>query len=456
MKPSHRIRLLVILMAPLLLVRVNAYHDWGDDFAQYLLQAQWLGGVIETLPVSDTFFHGPQVKGLLFSLMLVPLVYIPVPLILLGKILVALGLGLMGVLLFYRIRPMMPFLPALTLVLVFLWHPAMLKLKDQVLPDFIFGALTLAAMVLWDRNKRGDRHMALLIASLSFGLKSAGVVLIAAMAISLILHPPVSEKRFRSWVALIFPALAIAVFEILLSGQKHSTLWYSFVTINEWGSHRLTEHADTYRRALMMLFETEAPAMVNLIIPWLIVPATLGGFVMMLWKRKGIALLFVPLYLLMLLLYPYDRDPVRFLVPVLPWMLVFACVFYSKILSFLNETYQPILITGITLILALPFLNTTRLELAGNVVYEPWSPESRSMLEFLRNDVPKDMIIADIYPWSLAWCTGVRTVPVTASYKAEIMIIRTSNFQFHRFGGPSGAELMYSNLNFKVLRINSK
>lgn len=456
MKPFYRIWILVVLMVPLLLVRVNAYHDWGDDFAQYLLQAQWLGGVIEALPVSDTFFHGPQVKGVLFSLMLVPFVYFPVPLILLGKILVTLGLGLMGVLVFYRLRTMFPLSTALTITLLFLWHPVMLKLKDQVLPDFIFGAVVLAAMVLWDRNRRGDRHMALLLASFSFGLKSAGLALIAAMAILLIFQRPMIHSKLRSWVALLLPAMIMAVFEIILTGQHPSACWYSSASIRESGSIPLMDHAETYRLALLLLLETEAPTAVNQVIPWLVVPAMLLGFVMTLWQRKGIALLFLPLYLIMLLLYPYNGDPVRFLVPVLPWLLIYTGVFYSKIFSAFHLFRIRFLLPVMTLIMAIPFFNTTRLELSRTVVYDPWSFESRDMLKFLSDEVPKNVVVADIHPWSLSWFAGVHTVHSTAAYKADLMLIRSSNIEFQRFAGESGADLLYSNPRYIVLELYNK
>ncbi len=33
-----RISFLIILLMPLFLININAYHDWGGDFAQYIQQ----------------------------------------------------------------------------------------------------------------------------------------------------------------------------------------------------------------------------------------------------------------------------------------------------------------------------------------------------------------------------------------------------------------------------------
>lgn len=456
MKPSFKIWVFVVLMVPLLFTRVNAYHDWGDDFAQYLLQAQWLGGIIDMLPVSDILSHGPPVKGLLFSLLLAPLAYIPVPLILSGKILITLFLGLMGVLLFYRIKPLMTPFPAMMIALAFVWHPAMLNLKDQVLPDFIFTVVIFVAILLWDRNQRGDRRLALLLASLSFGLKSAGLVLIATMAILMVLQRTPKRPGIRLWIALLLPAFLIAVLETVLGGQQPSAFWYSSASIHQFGSLHLIEHAENYRRALLMLLETESPLQVNQLIPWLIIPAIFAGFLIELRSRNSIALLFLPLYLLMLFLYPYDRDPVRFLIPILPWMLYYACLFYSRIFSFAGINYRWIVLSCFTLILSLPFFNTIRLDLNKQVVYAPQSFYSVMVLDYLRFEIPKGLVVADIHPWSLAWFSGVRTVHATSAYKADLMLIRTSNMQFHFFPGKTGAETMFSNQEFKVLKLNNK
>ncbi|MBK7970070.1 MAG: hypothetical protein IPK08_14645 [Bacteroidetes bacterium] len=64
--------LVLILLLPLIAINFNGFHDAGDDFAQYLLQAKWLTGNQQAWNPDHTGNYSPGIKGWLFSVLLIP------------------------------------------------------------------------------------------------------------------------------------------------------------------------------------------------------------------------------------------------------------------------------------------------------------------------------------------------------------------------------------------------
>ncbi len=72
--------IVLLVFAPALFINVSASHDWGDDFAQYILQAKCIveGNPQTTYAIYDSEFYnvlGPPTRPVGLPLLLAPFFY---------------------------------------------------------------------------------------------------------------------------------------------------------------------------------------------------------------------------------------------------------------------------------------------------------------------------------------------------------------------------------------------
>ena len=196
----------LLVFIPLLFLNIRADHDWGDDFAQYLAQAD---NIVRGKPMAETgYIYNPEYPSLGpkayppgFPLMIAPLVakygnqvvpynyFISVLLIL---------TALFSVLLLYK-KAGWP--AAILLSAVIYYNPYTLNLKAEIMADIPFALLF--GVFLWLTSENWKKStlqwtIAGVVAGLAIIIKSIGIALPLALIVFSLQHAIVQLSRKQS------------------------------------------------------------------------------------------------------------------------------------------------------------------------------------------------------------------------------------------------------------------
>jgi hypothetical protein len=240
----------------------------------------------------------------------------------------AVGVALTFLWLLRRRRP----LAALGVALLVAIGPGVLRLAHTELSDVPFWTFTMAALLAWERGPRraaGRAAGGALAVAAAYLVRTAGVSLIAAGAVWLALR-----RRWLQAAVLAAAVLPPAAAWALWSRGGDGVYADAFRQVNPYDPAagtvgprdlllRLWENVGAYadRHLPMLLTGSESR---------LLLPATVAIVVLAVYgwasrvRRPGLAEVFLPLYLGMLLLWPAEWAGTRFLLPVLPLLLAYA------------------------------------------------------------------------------------------------------------------------------------
>lgn len=331
--PPRRVRALsllalVLAVAALLLASLREGHNWGGDFALYLLHARSL---VEGTSYTDTgWIYNPEYPGLS------PVAYPPVFPLMLAPFLALGGLNL----------ELMKLLPVLSLALSLLaihavaarrlghWaalgvaalvglNPYLWHLRDDVKPDFTFMALTWAAfavadalMARWDRG-RPARGLAVALGAvlwLAYGTRSVGLLVAPAIAL------PAALRKTRRWSDLALAgavALAPAAVQTLLIGGLGS-YGDAFALTDGW----LARNLSYYASVVVALFDNgHAPGLAT-VAAVVTMALSLVGWARRVRRGPLAVELWAPLYLATVIVWPYPLG--RLLIPLVPALFLWA------------------------------------------------------------------------------------------------------------------------------------
>jgi hypothetical protein len=209
--------------------------------------------------------------------------------------------------------------------------PGVLRLAHTELSDVPFWTFTMAALLAWERAPRraaGRVAAGALAVAAAYLVRTAGVTLVAAAAISFALR-----RRWRHAVILaagVVPPLA--AWALWSRGGGGYADAFRHVNPYDPGAGtvgprdlllRLWENVGAYadRHLPMLLTGSES----RLLLPLTVAVVVLAAYG---WasrvRRPGVAEVFLPLYLAMLLVWPVAWAGTRFLLPVLPLLLAYA------------------------------------------------------------------------------------------------------------------------------------
>lgn len=406
---------ILLLAALLLLSAVLGFsmftigHDWGDDFAAYILQAQSIvqgnmaGEVARnTFTIQESSFRpGPQAYPWGYPLLISPLVALFGPKITPLK-LVNLPFFLLAVLAFYLyIRPRMLRLSALSLAAALALSPALLLTFDHIQSDMVFLALSSLVLLLLKRYQQASPlylgMIGILIAA-AFNVRTNGILLLAAVFFS---HG-LTRAAFQNWKRNLIP-YAAALAGILLSwlvfpgGQESYFAHYSEL----FSLERLMVNIVYYLTLPGLFFQHLAGGQVFF---WLVA----GLFVLGLWQRRREELPVLAYFFLTLFIFISwpERQGLRFVYPLLPFFLYFAWEggewLSGWLTAKLGQAWPGGLHQGLWMIIAAASLLASLQFAQPLFTYKdisgPYDPFSYEMYEFIREETPEDAVIIFFKP----------------------------------------------------------
>lgn len=399
--------ILLLLFIPLFLINMQDVHDWGDDFAQYLIQAK---NIAENRPqtengvIQQADFGNFAVKAypLGFPLILTP-IYILFGLhIKAYLVLESCFLFLLGILIWKLFRERLQVFVALFAVLLFVYHPATLDLKGQILSEIPFCFFLYFILL---RLGKSYNLAEALICGLALGMlcsvRIIGLIMVPAIILFLAFGrsgPPYYYISFKK--KLMYGSL------LLLTGLSvflmMNVLCFDIQLSDFFGFYRQALETHVFQLKIQLAHYSDVLAAL-FVVPEILQPyrglllavLILSGWYLTFKNRRSPDSFFFPLYLFVLLAYPYSGGTFRFLLPVVPLFILYILEVLKGIPAGLsgNPDNRPQLLFILILLIAyvaplMEYKSGTAKKTEG-----PLSGDGKTMMEYVRNNTAPESVI---------------------------------------------------------------
>ena len=399
-------------------------HDWGGDFAQYILHAR---NIVEGRSYSDTgYLYNPNYPYL------APPTYPPLfPLLLAGvyavcglhltamKSLCILFFSLALIALFSALQRILPWRARLAVIVVVGFNPFFWQFKDQVLSDLPFLFLCTLSLCLMQRLDGGDppstasgrtTHGVLcgVVMFLSYATRSIGLVL----PVCLIAHRLWRDRRLNRGVAVAVCTMAVgAVIENLTLHRDGRYLDQLAVYLG--GSEvlfgLLLTRVTLWWGGLVTLWDNGLNAPVSFAVTLGAVVLSCVGFIGVIRCEGGSVLEFFALgYLGSVLLWPMGHDP-RFLIPVLTLYVAYAAAGCQQLAA---RFTRPPARTAIAMVVLVIVAGGYACRFAtfdyGPLTRGATGTSANQLFEFVRDRTESTDVLVFIKPRVMALMTGRR------------------------------------------------
>ncbi len=382
---------MIVLLLPLLFINVKDTHDWGDDFAQYLIQSK---NIVENKPQTDNgliFFVGRAPYAIQAYPVGLPLILAPVYAIY-GMhlspymILISVLLVITGLTCFAFFNRNENAIIAFLIAMLFCYNPTILDLKKQILSEIPFTCLLMLS-IYWPLSKYYERKNSWLLSGLLFGflisIRLIGLIAIAAFILSeinkltrkkegksplyLLLTTAITALVFFGLNSLIFPIDTTKLFGFYSNALKSNSL-HSAINF------------DYYYDVLRNFFPFWSVSISGF---WLMTAFT--GWLIRFLKFRTIAEYFFPLYLILIIFYPYSSGGYRLLIPVLPLLIFYFYYFLSWLFYWFGKKHHTITpaVLGLCLLAYIPNVFNT-IKNQHTIEDGPQKKEAVEMFDYLK------------------------------------------------------------------------
>jgi len=404
-------------------------HEWGDDFASYIMQAQSiLNGKVDQFVERNTFtiFESSFQLGPVAYPWGYPLILTPA---LLLKGVHSLTLKLPGlfffagflICLYLLTKNRLTRTESLLLVSLFAFNPILVKFLDYILSDIPFLFFIFIGLLWITKLKPGSwNHVALgTIIFIAFFIRTTGIILLA----SFLAYQAIRFYRQQATYKVILIDSVLVVFAFGL-------LWIitSLFFPNGQGS---------YFRQLMGLtveifLSRNIPGYFNLFwqffgssLSWIYIYYVLIVFFLIgAWARRNAdqpIIIFFALYLIAMLFWP-EWQGIRFIFPLLPIFIYFTFQGMTTVINKLPEKYhlfsRSISYTFWLVILSIFLFNSSTRAYSNlqddRQINGPFDPFSSDVYNFIRSETPPDSVIVFYKPRAMRLFTDRDTFMSTA------------------------------------------
>jgi hypothetical protein len=406
-------------------------HQWGDDFAWYILQAKsiWNGTTNEFIQQSaftndqSTTYVGPLAYPWGYPLILVPSYAIKGIHPLALKIPTLFFYAGFLVCLYLLMKARLSQAESLLLVSLFAFNPLLLQFLDQILSDIPY--LFFSTLSLWLITKEGRRRsqqnilIGVSIFLVTF-LRATGILLLGCFLIvecfKLINHRRDWETAKQiildsSVVCVSFLLLWIAN-SVLFPGSGDSYLsQYAGLSVDKV-RNSIAAYFNVYS-----LFFGEATGW-RYLYCILVVFFLIGAWTR--WKEQLFFLLFFVLWMIVHIAYPYWQGP-RYIFPILPIFIYFAFQGMKFVIQKLPEKDTQIgyrTFYGFWSLITIVFLFNSGLNAYINLQHDraingPFDQYSNQVYKYIREDTPANSVIIFFKPRVMVLMTDHRTIMST-------------------------------------------
>ena len=418
-------------------------HQWGDDFAWYILQAKSiLNGTTDEFMEQSAFTNyqstthlGPLAYPWGYPLILVPVYAVKGISPLALKLPALFFFAGFLVCLYFLMKERLTQVESLLVVSLFAFNPLLIQFLDQILSDipFLFFS-TLALFLMIKEGKRSVLQYVLIGASIFFTtfLRVTGILLLGCFLIVEFFRL-LNNRKDRTTVTGIIQGSFVVCFVFVL-------LWITNILLFPSGGESyfsqysgLIETAKAFAVAYFNIFSQffgDATGWKYLYY-FVLIFFLLGA-----WERRKqetIFLLFFVLWMMVHITYPYWQGP-RYIFPLLPLFIYFAFQGMKAVIKWLPEGYRLIgqrtfygfwlLITGI-------FLITSSTSAYNNLqnnreINGPFDPYSTEVYNYIKEETPSNSVVVFFKPRVMLMMTDHLTIMSTECermFKGDYLVL---------------------------------
>jgi hypothetical protein len=402
-------------------------HQWGDDFAWYILQAKSIvNSTTDEFMQESAFtnYQSTQHLGPLAYPWGYPIILAPVYAL---KGIHPLALKLPGlffyagflICLYFLVKDRLTHTESLLVVSLFAFNPLLLQFLDQILSDIPFLFFSTLSLVLITReDKRGTRHYALIGASIFFTsfLRVTGILLLGCFLIVEFFRVVKNRKDRIGAIEIIRNSFVVCFVFILL--------WtINIVLFPSGGESYFSQYSELIKTA-----RTLAPTYFNVFSQFFgqaagwkfLYYVLLIFFLFGAWhrrKQETVFLLFFLFWIAVHITYPWWQGP-RYIFPLLPIFVYFAFQGMKAALSWLPEGYRVPgqgVFYGFWLFIACIFLFTSAKHAYVNLqndraINGPFDPYSKEVYNYIKEQTPPDSVVVFFKPRVMAIMTEHPTI----------------------------------------------
>ncbi|MBS1636534.1 MAG: glycosyltransferase family 39 protein [Bacteroidetes bacterium] len=409
--------LVLALLIPLLFLNTRNSHDWGDDFAQYIHQAQNISKGVSQNETGYVFnpgaFLGPQAYPPGFPLLLAPVVsawgvdYAAMEVYLSAFLMLACFTG------FLILRHFYSFSTAFITTLIIAYNPVTISFKTEILSDIPFMFFSMLA--LWLAMKKPHWLYAAgtgLILGFASQIRSIAVVLMLAVLLQQILT--LKREDRLSFQSLRLPAILLVSFLLCYFGIQwiwpaNSAYPQFFDTNTPYQTAVI--HLSSHNESLHKFFrdyDVKDYFFINCIAASCLTAFGLLGFCRSLAVHKASLFnLYVLGYLIIIVSYKFGDTGLRFVFPLL--FLIFFYAILGLKMAFSGWILKP---SGLSFLFGFFILFSYYEPLANMhaqrhaIADGPCTPEATALFKFIQSQVPPSSVIAFDKPRALSLYTG--------------------------------------------------
>lgn len=409
---------LIVLLLPLFFINIRDSHDWGGDFAQYLSQAE---NIAEGRPHQQTNYIyleensmlGPPAYPVGYPILLSPVVSffgIDFEVLMIWQTFFLFLFALISFLLFAgRLGNLL----SLLLVLVMVYNPWMLRFKTEIVSDIPFSLFLLGCVYLYTVLKKDKWWQALLLGALvafMIMIRSMGFVFLLALVLYALCDlykitvrkQPESRKRLAFNTLLvayvvIFTLISRLVFDSMGSVFGAYISSFSLLDFSRDILHNLSYYSLIFRNFFYPaggVWEFGSVLLASFMIVF-----TLLGMIIRMVRKFSFPDLIVLVYLLVIMVYPYRGSGFRFLLPLLPFFVLYAVEGIVHFKSGFRISNQKLLSLVGVLVLFLYLEGILRIISEQDKHIEgPLKPEAQEVWDYIRENTPEDCTLAFFKP----------------------------------------------------------
>jgi dolichyl-phosphate-mannose-protein mannosyltransferase len=405
---------LAILVATVLTFGfLHTYENWGDDWAQYVLQGKAildrdLRDCIQQnafMMRESAFAPGPVAYSWGFPLLLAAegkVFSFDMHVFKLGNIVIFLLL----VLAIYRLaRNYVKEAGALAVALMFAFNPFLLYYCNHVMTELPFTLLSVCAFLAMENrdSRRGSRPLSLLVtgalAFAAFTFRTNGILILAAATVREFLPGPAEKGLHRPRrTELVLPYISFfllySIWRVLFPAGGDGYLQM----LHAVSVHTLVTNALTYPVSLFDFFTAGYHSVVLAVaLGPLILLAALKG-----WRKTAHLSAYILLSLALYIVWPQFQD-YRFMIPVTPFLVILMVRGLEEFAQWnkAGKLAQPLARAVECGIPILFLIASSALVITGKIRQERWNPydqPSSQMFQWIRSNTPTDAVISFFKP----------------------------------------------------------
>lgn len=314
---------------------------------------------------------------------------------------------------------------AVLLVLTILCNYNVLELKMEIMPIFPFMLILYSILILYSFHEKS--YVSFFFISFLIGLlitiRNIGLCLYIAILIHLFigLVKNYDFKKLNKLLIVVFlPLFTILFIKWLVFGDSnlHNITWYQSVFSLENMKALIFSNLNNYLNAIKSLFEQEIWGWTNLIIKDAVLILFLIGLVKKWLEKREITDTFFIIYIGILLFYPYKNATYRFLIPVLPIILIYIIIGIKSIELRVKKDYLVFLFFMV--LLASNYINVKNLINNGDqYTLGPENKNASEVFQYIKDTVQTDHSIAFSKPSVLHYYTNNKSLYISSKSDVE-------------------------------------